>query len=783
MLEKVFAAAYRWGDFVIVPAARQILRRGEPVEHEAKVLDLIVLLLEHHERALGKQEIITALWGDRPVTDAALSQLVYKARRALDDDARVVIRTVYGRGLQWAAPIEALDGFTPPAHPGGGPTRPAGMPEAAPAPTARTRRWRRGWLPWLASCGFLAGIAVVLALAWPDGAGGGLQPPQVAVMPIRNASGDDALEWTRLGLPALLTTELQRLGISGVDTPQVERLVAQAPAARREAGAHVREGSGARAVIDGQLRRVGTLLRLELRLDMRGQTMELSASGVAPAQLAVDLAGQLAGRLNPQAVAPEPSGDRNPWLAETYARGMDLATRNDWLAARPYFELCVQQDPAFAEARLDLARMQVRTGEERAAQENFRMLVDTGDAGAPDVLRARMELAMLAAHAGDREGAADALEALRDPAERTGIATLTAWIEMNLAAVRAELGQGAAADAAFARAETIIRAHGLRNYEPRLYNVASLIADSRHDPHAARKANERALAAATSLGDRQGALGAALNAAALDIADGHPLRALPLLVQSWRDAGALDAADERVFAGQTLAEAVLRLGAGDAAAPLLGVLRTLVQERGSRWIGVQQAIDGVVLRQAGQPAAALDALLAARGTLEAAGLAALLPAVIDEQALALWDLGDGAALATLAADVDGLAAAAVEPARLEFSAQVIAALAAARRGDVRTAHVHADSARRLAAVTHDAAIRELALAVRLRIAETEGGTAAGSVCREMDPATLENADLLQRCGTSVADDPEAAHAIQARIEVLREAAGKALAHIGMRAGE
>lgn len=166
MLEKVFAAGYRWNDFIIIPAARQILRMGEPVEHEAKVFDLIVLLLEHHERALGKQEIITALWGNRPVTDAALSQLVYKARRALDDDGRSVIRTVYGRGLQWVAPIEALDEFTPPAFPDLA-TRHEAAPEDAAAPAAAgsggPARPRRG----KAAALTLGGLLLLLAEPHP----------------------------------------------------------------------------------------------------------------------------------------------------------------------------------------------------------------------------------------------------------------------------------------------------------------------------------------------------------------------------------------------------------------------------------------------------------------------------------------------------------------------------------------------------------------------------------------------------------------------------------------
>lgn len=88
-----------------LPAARRLLRDGVEVELEAKVFYPILSLVDHHARAPGKQEIIEVLWGRRPITDAAPAQLIYKARRACDDDGerQTVIRTIYGRGLQWSA--------------------------------------------------------------------------------------------------------------------------------------------------------------------------------------------------------------------------------------------------------------------------------------------------------------------------------------------------------------------------------------------------------------------------------------------------------------------------------------------------------------------------------------------------------------------------------------------------------------------------------------------------------------------------------------------------------
>lgn len=779
MTEKVFAAGYRCGDFIILPPTRQLLRDGHPVELEAKVLDLIVLLLEHRERALGKQDIIERLWGSRPVTDAALSQLVYKARRALDDDGRSVIRTVYGHGLQWIAPVEALDSALVDApSPAPAATAPA-APTAVPlAPIAARARRRLGWG---------AGIAALLAfaigaLSWFGTARTALRPPQVAVMPLDNATGDAALDWTRLGLAALITTELQRRDISGVDPHQVAVLALQAPAAHRGAIANVRAGSGARDVVDGRLRRVGELLRLDLGVDRAGRRIELSASGNAPGQLAVDLAAQLGERLgeDPASGLPAQSREPTPWLAETYARGMDFAARSEWLQARPYFLLCLQQEPDFAEARLNLARMQARTGEEAEAQKNFEQLIAQSDANAPDTLRARMELAVLFAGRGDRVAAAQGLYAVLDGAERSGIATLPAWVTMNLAQIEAELGHTEAADAAFARAEAIIREHGLRNYEPRLYNVASQIAEARGDVPGGRLANQRALEAATALGDRRGALGAALNAAALDLQDGHPVRALPLLTQSWHDANALQAQDERLFAGQTLAEAVLRLGAAAEAAPLLAVLHALAEQRAiPRWIATQQAIEAVALRRTRHPREAMARFDAIRQTLHGADLAAFLPPILDEQALAAWDLRDAAALDALANEAHGLVPAAAAPAQVEMSAQLIEAMAAQLRDDATRAHALLDETERRAALARDVATRDKLLAAGLRIALRQGDEAARQRFGAFNVDASENADALDlhRAWALQTGDAAMQQGAETRLDSLRRSAIEALAQV------
>lgn len=134
-------SAWRWGQYLLRPSQRQLLRDGESVEVEDRVFDLLLLLLQHRERALDRQEVIVAIWGKRPVSDATLRQLVYKTRRAVGDDGehQATIATLYGRSLQWVAPVTPVFGESEVAPAEGAPSSGpavAASAEGAPPPAA-----------------------------------------------------------------------------------------------------------------------------------------------------------------------------------------------------------------------------------------------------------------------------------------------------------------------------------------------------------------------------------------------------------------------------------------------------------------------------------------------------------------------------------------------------------------------------------------------------------------------------------------------------------------------
>lgn len=114
---------FRFGVFVLQPAARRLLRDGEPVACPKLVFDLLLHLIEHRDRAVGRDELAAVVWRRADVADVQIGQVVLRARRAVDDDglAQHSIATVPGFGYHWVAATEAVPRR---AIDGGGPPRP-----------------------------------------------------------------------------------------------------------------------------------------------------------------------------------------------------------------------------------------------------------------------------------------------------------------------------------------------------------------------------------------------------------------------------------------------------------------------------------------------------------------------------------------------------------------------------------------------------------------------------------------------------------------------------------
>ena len=179
-------------------ARRELHVDNERVLLQPRVFDLLSYMVENAGRALGKAELIAAVWPTRFVTEDALAGAVRKLRSALGDrgpGSPVRVSTVFGIGYR-------LD------------------------------------------------VAVMAQVS-------ATEPRGLAVLRVINETGDEALDWTEEGLACLLHFRLQRASHL-VLMPLVESLACHPRGGLRAAS----QALGGASVVLCRLRRSGPLLSL-----------------------------------------------------------------------------------------------------------------------------------------------------------------------------------------------------------------------------------------------------------------------------------------------------------------------------------------------------------------------------------------------------------------------------------------------------------------------------------------------------------------------------------------
>jgi predicted ATPase/DNA-binding winged helix-turn-helix (wHTH) protein len=91
---------------------RVVLRRdGSEVRVEPQVFDLLAYLALHRGKLVRKEELLDEIWGDRFVSESALTTRIKSLRQAVGDDGtrQAIVRTVHGKGYEFVAPVVVVD--------------------------------------------------------------------------------------------------------------------------------------------------------------------------------------------------------------------------------------------------------------------------------------------------------------------------------------------------------------------------------------------------------------------------------------------------------------------------------------------------------------------------------------------------------------------------------------------------------------------------------------------------------------------------------------------------
>lgn len=242
------AGTFSFSAYRIDVAKRELWCEHQLAELTPQVFDCISYLLLNRARAVGRDELIAAVWGKSRVTETQLGQTIMYARRAVGDsgDTQAVIRTITRFGYRWIAEVveqpptslperRATEPAThePPAPEAGTPEPVTGPdPGAAVAGGARRRPGMR-LLIWLG----LVSLVAVLAWRWwlepgPDAHVATASAPKsdllTVVLPVDVAESHDTA-WIRLGVMDSLISRLRQSGRLTVPSQTVVTVLQSTP--------------------------------------------------------------------------------------------------------------------------------------------------------------------------------------------------------------------------------------------------------------------------------------------------------------------------------------------------------------------------------------------------------------------------------------------------------------------------------------------------------------------------------------------------------------------------
>ena len=358
--------ALRFGPCEVHAQRHQVLRDGQVQDIPPKAFELLLFLLRERHRAVAKCELVAALWQQQAVSESVLARTLMKVRQAIGDPATqpVWIKTIHGYGYRFVGDvIEAQpQGSEPPAlrHVG----------------------------------------------AMRDGR------QRIGLLPCENQTGDAGLDWTRLGLMALVGHALEtdaRLEVAAMQTllEVAGRLPADAPAPERMQLAL--QALGLAWVVQASLRRQGRVLWLDYQLVAAcGLTRGGSLRETEAVAMGERFARAISAGLFPGEGAEVAFESRDPFVNQAFARAIELWGHQQMQSAATLFDMVCEREPGSLVAQLWRLRALTTLNDCVAVDSHGRALlaqaVDRGDLR----LQVMTHLCIGMAHlgSGDSDGAA-----------------------------------------------------------------------------------------------------------------------------------------------------------------------------------------------------------------------------------------------------------------------------------------------------------------------------------------------------------------------------------------
>jgi TolB-like protein/DNA-binding winged helix-turn-helix (wHTH) protein/Flp pilus assembly protein TadD len=349
----------RFGDFELVVGSGELRKSGgDPVLLPEQPFRILITLISRSGNVVTRDELRRELWPDDTFVDfeQSLNAAIKRLRTALGDSATDprFIQTIPRRGYRFIASSETINSPSP-VEPA------AAVLENESVGKGHMPRW---WLP----VGGLAVLAIA-AMAYVISQSGRMEatPPEIrsiAVLPLRNLSGDPTQEYLADALTEALTHSLGQIqALSVVSTTSAVRFKGS-----DQPLPEIAKQLKVDAFIEGSIQRENNRLRIIVQLvhamsdrQIWTQAFERELTDIFTLQkdVARAIAAEIRIRLTPEEQTRMASAASvNTEAYEAYLKGRYHLLKElvqDLEPARVHFERAIQMDPAYAPAYAGLS--------------------------------------------------------------------------------------------------------------------------------------------------------------------------------------------------------------------------------------------------------------------------------------------------------------------------------------------------------------------------------------------------------------------------------------------
>lgn len=366
------ADSFRVGPWRVEPSLNTIYCNGSSVRLEPKVMQVLVCLAQHADEAVPKETLLQTVWPGTFVTDDALKHSISELRQAFEDDAREprVIQTIPKRGYRLVAKVERVNGA--------GTVVGAASVRENTESEIRTALSRRGPRVGFGVVVAAAAVFVALLVAKPSlrrrlsGAGNIPQIRSIAVLPLKNLSGDPEQKYFAEGMTEELITDLSQISSLKV----ISRTSSDLYEDTRKSLPQIASELDVDAIVEGSVQRSGDRVHITAQLiyapedkNIWAQTYErdLQNALTLQSEVAAAIVGEVRTQVTPEERArlhaPRPVNLKalDAYLQGTYhynRKGQGFGDEENRNAAK-YFQEAITEDPGFAPAYIALASTHV----------------------------------------------------------------------------------------------------------------------------------------------------------------------------------------------------------------------------------------------------------------------------------------------------------------------------------------------------------------------------------------------------------------------------------------